>query len=119
MTSKIEDRLIKALPHIQASLERSNPSDNTIDGIIQDILCGEAHLWLGENSAIVTQPVYGHRIWHAGGEFSEMVEIMTRAWAIMEKHGAQELRIDNTRKGWLKQLRPHGFDQVVSLIKEA
>lgn len=114
-----EERLAFAAPFIQASLDRSNPSGNTLEEVLGDVVRGGSHLWIGAESAIVTQPVYGHRIWHAGGEMAEMVQVMQRAWPVMVKHGAQELRIENTRKGWAKQLRPHGFEQVLALVKEA
>lgn len=114
-----EDELRFAVPFIKASLERSNPSGNTLAEVLGEVAAGGAHLWLGQDSAIVTQPVYAHRIWHAGGDFAEMTEIMTRAWKLMAQQGADELRIENTRKGWLKQLRPHGFEQVIALVKEA
>ena len=109
----MNDQLAFALPYLEASLERSNPSGNSLEDVIGDVVSGHAHLWIGEASAIVTQPVYSHRIWHGGGELSDMVSVMQRAWPLMVSHGAQELRIENTRKGWAKQLRPHGFEQVV------
>ena len=111
--------LEEAIPYIEASLERSNPSGNTLEEVLGEIQAGRAHLWIGDNCAVVTQPVYAHRIWHGGGEMADMVEVMQRAWPIMVEHGADELRIENTRKGWAKQLRPHGFEQVVTLVKEA
>jgi hypothetical protein len=114
-----EERLAFAAPFIQASLERSNPSGNTLQEVLTDIVRGGSHLWLGEQSAIVTQPVYSHRVWHGGGDMSDMIEVMQRAWPQMVQHGAQELRIEETRKGWLKQLRPHGFEQVIALVKES
>lgn len=113
-----EAQLRHALPLLQASLERSNPSGNTLEGVLQTIAAGNATLWTGPRSAIVTQPVFAQRIWHAGGEFADMVQVMTRAWELMKANGFDELRIENTRKGWLKQLRPHGFEQVMALVKE-
>lgn len=111
--------LAQAVPYIEASLQRSNPAQNTLEGVLSDIVSGQAHLWTGQDSVIVTQPVFSHRIWHAGGEMPDMIDTMQRIWPHMVASGAHELRIDNTRKGWLKKLRPHGFEQVISLIKEA
>ena len=117
--SSFEDRIRFALPYIDASLQRSNPSGNTLQDVVGDVISGHAHLWTGEQSAIVTQPVQSVRVWHGGGEMSDMIGIMQRAWPLMVQHGAQELRIEDTRKGWAKQLRPHGFEQVLALVKEA
>lgn len=115
----MNDAIAFAAPFIRASLERSNPSKNTLEEVLGDVMRGGSHLWVGENSAVVTQPVYGHRIWHAGGDLADLVSVMQRAWPLMVQHGAQELRIEDTRKGWAKQLRPHGFEQVLALVKEA
>jgi len=115
----LEDRLRYAAPFIGASLERSNPSGNTLEEVLDDVARGGSHLWLGSESAIVTQPVYAHRVWHAGGDFKDMTSVMQRAWELMVENGADQLRIEETRKGWLKQLRPHGFEQVLALVKEA
>ena len=114
-----EQKLAFAAPFIAASLERSNPNGNTLEGVLSDVMAGHANLLLGEESAIVTQPVYSQRVWHAGGELSDLVTTMQRVWPAMMANGVQELRIDNTRKGWLKQLRPHGFEQLITLVKEA
>lgn len=114
-----EQKLAFAAPYIQASLERSNPSGNTLEDVFRDVISGHAALLLGQNSAVVTQQIVSQRIWHGGGDMPDMIATMQRVWPSMVAAGVQELRIEDTRKGWAKQLRPHGFEQVMALVKEA
>lgn len=113
-----EERLAFAAPFIQASLDRSNPSGNTLEEVLGDVLTGRARLWLGPDSAAVTQHIATERIWHAGGSMESLTESLQRAWPVMQSVGIERLAIESTRKGWAKQLKPHGFSQVLALVKE-
>ena len=103
---------------IEQSIRRSpgdgsQPDDETVArmvaGVGQDISEGHARLWVGEASAVVTQPVIGERVWHAGGDMVDIVAQMTRASEALKKAGVHRLTIERTRKGWAKALRPYGF----------
>lgn len=114
-----QDQLRFALPYLEASLQRSNPNGNTIEELVGEILSGRARLWLGRESAAVTQHVATERIWHAGGTLESLTKSFQQAWPVMQGVGIERLAIEDTRKGWAKQLRPHGFRQVVALVKES
>lgn len=113
------DQLRMAVPYIEASLARSNPSGNTLQDVLNELATGRARLWLGPDSAAVTQHVATERIWHAAGSMESLVDSFQKAWPVMQSVGIERLAIENTRKGWAKQLKPHGFQQVLALIKEA
>lgn len=74
---------ILASPHqvrdwLAASLERS-PCGATLEDIAAEIRAGTARLWVGRESAAVTYPVVAQRIWHAGGEFRDLVRLLDKA----------------------------------------
>lgn len=97
----------------------SEPDEATVvrilDEIGQDIAEGHARLWVGAASAVVTQPVIGERVWHAGGDMVDLVEQMKRATGILRANGVERLTIEHTRKGWAKALRPYGFTPLQGL----
>lgn len=93
---------------ISESLERS-PCGATLEGVAQDISEGHARLWVGEASAVVTQPVFTERVWHAGGNMADLIKQMRRASDVLKEQGFERLTIEQTRKGWTKVLRPYGF----------
>lgn len=99
---------------IAESLERS-PCGNTLEDVAADIESGAARLWIGRSSAVVTQPVLGERVWHAGGDMADLILQMQRASKVLKKAGVERLTIEDTRKGWAKILRPHGFVQFQGL----
>lgn len=113
----LEDQLRRAAPFIQASLQRS-PCGSTLDEVLAEIATGQARLWTGPQSAVVTQFVSTEQIWHAGGEMDDLVANMQRAWPIMQSRGIERLQVQDTRKGWTRRLEPHGFKPATLLIKE-
>jgi len=86
-----------------------------VDGIAADIGNGYARLWVGQASAVVTQPVLTERIWSAGGNMEDMIAQMQRAGAHLKQAGFERLTIENTRKGWAKKLKPIGFTPFTGL----
>lgn len=112
---------------IEQSIRRSPgdgsvPDDETVArilaGVGQDIQEGHARLWVGDASAVVTQPVIGERVWHAGGDMVDMVAQMHRAAGVLRSEGVQRLTIESTRKGWAKALRPYNFTPLQGLEVE-
>lgn len=114
----LEERLMLAVPHIRASLERS-PCGSTLEEVLTEIAKGNAKLWLGQESAIVTQAVPMQSIWHAGGDLKDLVETMQAIWPVMQAQGFTTLSVSDTRKGWSKVLKEHGFVEEHSLVLEA
>lgn len=103
---------------IEQSIRRSPGQDEPLSddqvasllaAIGEDINQGHARLWVGPTSAVVTQPVLGERVWHAGGEMGDIISQMQRAAKILKAQGVERLTIEATRKGWAKALRPYGF----------
>ena len=107
-----------ALPYIEASLTRSNPDGDTLESVFRQVAAGNARLWLGPDSAAVTQHVSTELIWHAGGSMESLTQSFEQAWPLMQQIGIERLAIEDTRKGWAKRLKPHGFRQVMALVKE-
>jgi hypothetical protein len=98
------------------SLERS-PCGSTLEDIAREIRTGAAHLWVGEESAAVTFPEVSARIWHAGGEFRDLVRLLDRAERAWRTQGIARIVIDDTRKGWERVLAPYGFNPTNGLEK--
>lgn len=113
-----QQQLEFAAPFIQASLKRS-PCGSTLQEVLSEVALGNARLWLGPQSAAVTQFVATEQIWHAGGDMADLIATMQRAWPIMQARGIERLAIQDTRNGWGKQLKPHGFKPTTMLIREA
>jgi hypothetical protein len=109
------DALAFAVPFIEASLKRSNPSGNTLEEVLGEIQAGRARLWMGHNSAAITQHVATERVWHASGDGQDLMAIFQRAVPILRQVGVERLTVEDTRKGWTKRLRPYGFEPFTGL----
>ena len=119
-----EARLERAIPKIEASLARSNPDGTTLAEIVGDIRSGDAHLWENEGAAAVTAFTQTAKIsldelvWAAGGEMKALMLILTEGADWLAENGFNRLMIEDTRKGWAKALKPHGFRVATVLIKD-
>lgn len=99
-----------AAPYIEASLSRSNPDGNTLEEVLEEIRAGRARLWLGENSAVVTQFLAVERVWQAAGTRDGILQILHGAMPVLRAQGIERLQVEATRAGWAKVLRPYGFE---------
>jgi hypothetical protein len=122
------DVAARATPHIEASLKRSNPDGNTVADVLAAIETGDARLWLGPDSAVVTTLLQNAQIsldelvWHAGGSIRGVLDILAYGGAACAMAGCDRLVLfageNETRKGWEKVLAPHGFRKVTLLVKD-
>lgn len=101
---------------IAQSLKRS-PCGASLADIGREIQAGGARLWIGQASAAVTFPVVAQRIWHAGGDFGDLVKLLDKAEKEWRAEGVERIVIDDTRKGWGRVLDPYGFKPVNGLEK--
>lgn len=119
-----EQRLERAIPHIERSLERSNPDETTLADILDALHEGQAHLWENEQAAAVTSFFQTARlsldelVWAAGGEMAALMEILEKGAEWLSQNGFDRLMIEDTRKGWAKALKPYGFELKTVLVKE-
>lgn len=111
----LQDALRHAEPYIESSLRRSNPDGDTINDVLQQVVTGNARLWIGKDSAAVTQNISTELIWHAGGEGEDLIQTLQHAADQMRRAGVERLTIEETRKGWAKRLRPYGFEPFTGL----
>lgn len=119
-----QQRLDRAIPHIERSLERSNPDETTLADILHSLNAGDAHLWENEHAAAVTaffqtaKVSLDELVWAAGGEMAALMEILERGAEWLSQNGFDRLMIEDTRKGWAKALKPYGFTLKTVLVKE-
>jgi len=97
----------------------------TIDDILSEIEAGEAVLWPGKRSAVVTQfwdfpRTRGLNFWLAGGDLTELTEEML---PVMEAWGREQgctVFFLAGRLGWNKSMKAKGYrPQWTILLKEA
>lgn len=104
--------------HISAALEYQ--STHTIEDVEQMVANREAQLWLGENSAAVTEIIQFPRakalhLWLCGGDLKEITEMMLpKAEAFAKAEGCTKLTTGG-RKGWDRVMSKHGFSPVASI----
>lgn len=113
-----------ARPFIEASIERSNPSGNTVGEVLSAIYGGEARLWMGNGSAAVTQFLQDavvkldERVWHAGGDLHDLMDVLNFGALACRQVGCDRLIIEETRPGWSRVLKQHGFREVTFLVRD-
>lgn len=118
----------RAEPLIEKSLQRSNPDGHTVADVLAQVENGDARLWLGPNSAVVTQVLQNANIsleeliWHAAGELKGVLEILDYGAQACRMAGCDRLVLfadeGDTRKGWERVLEAKGFKKVTVLVKE-
>ncbi len=122
-TPPTPDALAQAAPLIEASLERS-PCGSALFDVMTALAEGDAQLWLDGDSAVVSQfmqeayLVLSERVWHAGGDWQGVRDIIEKGSEVCAKAGLDRIIIEDTRKGWAKRLAPLGFKQKIVLVKE-
>lgn len=103
---------------IQRALEHQGT--HTIEDVERMIHDREAQLWLGENSAAVTEIIQYPRakalhLWLCGGDLKEITELMLpKAEAFARAEGCTKLTTGG-RKGWDRVMSKHGFAPVASV----
>lgn len=110
----------KAEPHIKAALKHSGDTHNAQD-VFAMIQNGEANLYVGANSAVVTQDLNlptGKQLhfWLAGGDLNELIKIEQDVEQAARERGIRRISIIG-RRGWRKRLE--GFREAgVILTKD-
>jgi hypothetical protein len=122
------DVAAKAAPLIEQSLKRSNPDGHTVADVLEAVEAGDARLWLGPDSAVVTQVLQNANIsleeliWHAGGTLKGVLQILDYGAQACRMAGCDRLVLfadeGDTRKGWERVLEAKGFKKVTVLVKE-
>lgn len=120
-------RFDAAVPRLQAAIDRTplpardKPTIAELRARVQD---GEARLWLGENSAALTEPLSElnctstYRASLAGGKLSELLEMLRQAEILARELGFEHMVVDEGRPGWTRALANFGYRPVRRLIKE-
>jgi hypothetical protein len=110
-------------PYLEAALEYSDGT-HTIEDVREAIGCGQAQLWPGERSVVVTEFVHFPRSktcsgWLAAGDNDELAEMCKciEVWA--KAHGCNRATIIG-RRGWQRTyLADYGYrPRWVTLSKE-
>jgi len=96
----------------------------TLDDVCHDLVNGDARIWLGRKSCMVTvesdYPRSGERLieaWLAGGELSEIVETIPRIEAYARMQGCTQAHVSG-RRGWERVLGPHGYDHYATVLRK-
>lgn len=118
------DQFEQARPHLERALERSNPDGLLMDEVQEAVTLGNARLWLDNNAAAVTE-MFGQmnaqglqRIWLAGGDLEQLIALGYRAEQLARHLGMNRMVIEETRPGWTRVLKEHGYREMTSLVKE-
>ena len=88
-----------------------------------DLAAGEARLWLGERSCVVTRVrpgVNGEQlleIWIAGGELAELKAALPRIEDWGRSVGCTQAMIDG-RPGWVRELKADGYEPFTVSIRK-
>lgn len=91
------------------------------DELIAKLRAGQAQLWLGERSAMVTDVTASPKgralhVWLAGGALDELLSMIPGVFAWARTMGCCEVTIEG-RSGWARVLKPYGFAGDVLLRK--
>lgn len=100
---------VKAFPLLLDAVLVDRPP-SMMDEVKRALLASEAQLWMGEETAVVTQVVGDDlHVWLYGGTLSEMKRLFesARAWGLAL--GLTRMTVDRARKGWARALKPLGF----------
>ena len=108
--------LARAVPHLQAALDRS-PGGFTIQDVLDRIAAGQAQLWPGRNSAAVTTPETVLNCWLAGGEMTELMQMLDVAEAHAKSAGFLGMTVIDGRPGWSRVLSRRGYERQTVLYK--
>lgn len=104
--------------HISEALTYQNT--HTLDDVLAMIEAKDAQLWLGENSAAVTEIIQYPRakalhLWLCGGDMKEITDqMLPKAEAFARAEGCTKLTTGG-RKGWDRVMSRHGFTPVASI----
>lgn len=104
--------------HIKPALERVGT--HAIEDVEKQIDDGEAMLWLGENSAAVTEILRYPRakvfhVWLAGGDMDEITnQMLPKAEAFARVEGCTKMTMGG-RNGWNRVMVKHGFTPLASV----
>lgn len=84
-----------------------------MDDVEADLSAGEARLWIGERSCVVTRLQPGKNeqlleIWIAGGELAELKQALPRIEDWGRSVGCTQALIDG-RPGWVRELASNGY----------
>lgn len=100
--------LQRAIPHIEAALARS-PGGFTLPDVLDRIARGQAHLWTGSRSAAVTNTETVLNCWLAGGEMTELMQMLDQAEAQAKAAGYLGMTVIDARPGWERVLASRGY----------
>lgn len=117
-----DDPWSRCAPWIESALEFGGDL-YTLDDVRAEVLKGEAILWPGTNSAVVTQfwdfpREKACNFWLAGGDLDELMNEMRpaiEAWAVAQ--GCARMIIAG-RAGWAKVLKQHDYAPVWTALSK-
>jgi len=107
-------------PWLEAALEEGFYK---IEDVARALAENRAQFWPGKNAAIVTEiDTIGQtrvcRVWLAGGEMTEVLEMARGLEAWSRLQGCSEVLVEG-RKGWEKALKDQGYEFFTIMLKKA
>jgi hypothetical protein len=106
-SAELKEDFVAAAPHLANALERAGNTHHLND-VYGMLLSGEAALFVGDRSAVVTQEIEipaGRQLhfWLAGGDLDELVRIEGAVETAAREKGIHRFSIVG-RRGWRKKL---------------
>ena len=96
----------------------------TLEDVVADISSGEAQLWTGQRSCMVTAITpfegAGEKIceaWLAAGALDEIEEAIPQLEAFARANGCTQAHVTG-RKGWVRALAPHGYEHWATIVRK-
>jgi len=106
-----------AKPHLEAALSKS-PQGLTLEDVRRAITAGQAQLWMGDDSAGVTEVTKDCNVWLLGGQMKDVEPLLAEVEAKAKAAGLDTITIYEARKGWERVLAPFGYRRRSVLFKE-
>lgn len=114
----------RARPWIEAALKADKRPLWTLADVGADLERGEAHLWMGDRSCIVSNfpgvgavPERVIHVWLAGGAMDEILTVTPWMEAQARAMGCTQVTIEG-RKGWVRALAPQGYEYQATIIRK-
>jgi hypothetical protein len=120
--SRLDEEWARCSPWIQAALEYGDGT-HELDDVKAEIDRGDAILWPGKTSAVVTQIcVYPRKTlltyWLAGGNLKELIgEMLPEIEAFARKAKFDGISVPG-RNGWVRVLGRQGYRQMWSICSK-
>ena len=119
----MDSALKRAWPWLEAALHAEDDRPLlSMDDVVADLEARRAHLWVGENAALVTTITdYAQErvieCWLAGGDMKEILAMTPPIEDWARRVGCTQVQVMG-RKGWVRALSPQGYHHYATSVRK-